>query len=319
MPGAVPLIASECELQSAWGNYLQRLVKRRRGVLAAAVRWRIPHSGNTVQVATGSKRISLEGYLTNRAGGAGGRLRASVLAWKKPIVGIECCVTGAGLYALAEEDDAAREMCGVLEAVVGHIGQGLVHSHSVLQRSVVGAVMEAVLEGMHFPAVVVNRSGEVVFGNGVARALEGSGFGPFFESEDGRLVFGKRASDQAFVGALKAAWEDGAGEVRRIIEESVLISVRRVDAVGGAELAVVTLRELGARVSHRIEEVGTLLGLTPAQSKVAMAIFEGQSVKEFAQVNRTSVTTVRWHLQEVMRRVGCKSQAELVGFLWRLV
>jgi DNA-binding CsgD family transcriptional regulator len=288
-------------------------------VLAAAVRWRIPQSANTVQIAAGSKKIWLEGYLTHRSSGAAGRLRASVLAWKKPIVGIECSVTGAGLYALAEEECAARDICEALDGVVGHIGQGLVHSHSVLQRSVVGAVMEAVLEGMHFPAVVVNRSGEVVFGNGVARALEGSGVGPFFESEDGRLVFGKRASDRAFTGALKAAWEDGVGEVRRIVEESVLISVRRVEAVGGSELAVVALRELGARGSHRIEQVGTLLGLTPAQTKVAVAIFEGQSVKEFAQANRTSVTTVRWHLQEVLRRVGCKSQAELVGFLWRLV
>ena len=60
------------------------------------------------------------------------------------------------------------------------------------------------------------------------------------------------------------------------------------------------------------ERVGELLGLTPRESQLAVALAEGRTVSEVARETGRSVNTVRWHLQHIYTKLGLSRQAELV-------
>jgi len=63
----------------------------------------------------------------------------------------------------------------------------------------------------------------------------------------------------------------------------------------------------------------TLAGmdLTPAESRVAMALFKGQSVEQYAKESRIGISTVRWHIKQIHLKTGVKSQQQLFHLLLR--
>ena len=78
-----------------------------------------------------------------------------------------------------------------------------------------------------------------------------------------------------------------------------------------SDLAVIRARLLGApRVEPR--HVAERLGLTPAQSRVAVALAEGNAVRGIAEKTGRAENTVRFHLKEIYGRLGISSQAALV-------
>ena len=58
--------------------------------------------------------------------------------------------------------------------------------------------------------------------------------------------------------------------------------------------------------------VATTLGLTPAESHVAVGLAEGKSVPEIAQATGLSKNTVYWHLQQIYQKKSISRQVDLV-------
>ena len=56
----------------------------------------------------------------------------------------------------------------------------------------------------------------------------------------------------------------------------------------------------------------SLLGLTPRESHLALALAEGRTVQDVARETGRSVNTVRWHLQHIYTKLGLSRQAEVV-------
>ncbi len=56
-------------------------------------------------------------------------------------------------------------------------------------------------------------------------------------------------------------------------------------------------------------------GLTPAEARLALALFEGRSLGEFAEGNRVSRETVRSQMKSIFLKTGTRRQAELVSLL----
>jgi DNA-binding NarL/FixJ family response regulator len=69
-----------------------------------------------------------------------------------------------------------------------------------------------------------------------------------------------------------------------------------------------TVNEL-MRPSARVKET-----LSPRQREVVQLISEGHILKDIAAIMNISVSTVEFHKQAVMRRLGVSSTAELVKF-----
>ena len=60
------------------------------------------------------------------------------------------------------------------------------------------------------------------------------------------------------------------------------------------------------------------LGLTPAQSQIAVMLAEGRTVPEIARETGRRESTVRWHIKEIFARHGISRQAELIRLVLSL-
>jgi DNA-binding CsgD family transcriptional regulator len=57
------------------------------------------------------------------------------------------------------------------------------------------------------------------------------------------------------------------------------------------------------------------LSLTPAETRLAIALFKGQSVEAYAKEAGISINTARWHVKQIYAKTGVKRQTELIRIL----
>lgn len=71
-----------------------------------------------------------------------------------------------------------------------------------------------------------------------------------------------------------------------------------------------------AVLDHQV--VGDMLGLSPAETRLALLLAVGKTVKDFAAVEGCSWHTARTHVKNLMRKTGCHRQVELVQLVQAL-
>jgi DNA-binding CsgD family transcriptional regulator/PAS domain-containing protein len=99
---------------------------------------------------------------------------------------------------------------------------------------------------------------------------------------------------------------------------SPLRSARDSVLGGGASVMVaITDPEAAIHVDHR--KLQELFGLTPAEVRVALAIFNGQTPREAAASLGVSFFTVRGHLVRVFEKTNTNRQAQLVRVLMEAI
>ena len=76
--------------------------------------------------------------------------------------------------------------------------------------------------------------------------------------------------------------------------------------------ALVVLAESGTRPPVDPVLVTAVLGLTPAQGRVAALLAGGNTPDEIAAATGRKVSTVRWHIKKIFARTGVSRQAELL-------
>ena len=84
----------------------------------------------------------------------------------------------------------------------------------------------------------------------------------------------------------------------------------RLDAIDNSLAALETL--LGERLALDPQFVAERLGLTPAQSRVAVALAEGKTVEAIATESGRKKSSVRWNLRQINRKLDISTQAQLV-------
>jgi len=82
--------------------------------------------------------------------------------------------------------------------------------------------------------------------------------------------------------------------------------------------ALVCVTDLETGVRSPEQELCALFGLTPAEARVATAIFDGMSMREAAETLQVAHNTVRVQLARVYEKTGVTRQAELVKMMMRL-
>lgn len=91
-----------------------------------------------------------------------------------------------------------------------------------------------------------------------------------------------------------------AAEVASRESQPVLIAVRSISGAGHNELSDLIAREFG---------------LTPAETRIALAMASGQSLKDAASLAGISFNTARFHLRQVFAKTGTRQQSQLVALL----
>ena len=82
--------------------------------------------------------------------------------------------------------------------------------------------------------------------------------------------------------------------------------------------ALVLVVDLRSRALLDADRVGSLLGLTPAESHVAVALAEGKTIGGIAAETGRSPTTIRWHLRHIFDKLCLSRQADLVPLVLSL-
>lgn len=77
------------------------------------------------------------------------------------------------------------------------------------------------------------------------------------------------------------------------------------------DLAALTA-QLGGQPRMDPQVVAERLGLTPGESRVAVALAEGCTVRDAAEAMGRKVTTVRWYLNRIYRKLDISTQAQLI-------
>ena len=80
-----------------------------------------------------------------------------------------------------------------------------------------------------------------------------------------------------------------------------------------AALVLISDPEVTNALSWKL--VQQLYGLSPAESKLSVALARGWPLKEYAKANRISVETARSQLKSVMSKTSTHRQAELIRLL----
>ena len=57
------------------------------------------------------------------------------------------------------------------------------------------------------------------------------------------------------------------------------------------------------------------LSLTPAETRLTIALFQGQSVEAYAKEVGISINTARWYVKQIYAKTGVKRQTELIRML----
>ena len=58
--------------------------------------------------------------------------------------------------------------------------------------------------------------------------------------------------------------------------------------------------------------MATALGLTPAESQLAVELAEGKTVREIAVATGRTANTLYWHLKRIYQKLGISRQVDLV-------
>ncbi len=171
------------------------------------------------------------------------------------------------------------------------------------------------------PAAVLAPKGRVIAMNDEFERLAGQ----YETGARDRLRLRDRAADQLLAGAIARFGEGETTSVASIPVAGVagapatvfhLIPVRRQahDIFASAD-AILVGTPITAPAAPLTEMLNVLFDLTPAEGRLARAIFEGQTLREAARAWGLSEQTLRGRLKAVFAKTGTSRQADLVRLL----
>ena len=211
----------------------------------------------------------------------------------------------------------------MIERLLPHV-RHFVHVRQALAgANALGASFGNMLDHTGIGVIQLDRRGRIVETNDRARQLLRQDSG--LREKDGSLHAWLPTDDTRLRRRLAAALPALSGQAT-----GGSLLVRHPFIAPGLTLHVhpVTVRqqdfgapELGALVLIAVSDtharpdatvVGSVLGLTPAESRVAVWLAEGKSVPEIAVITARAESSVRTHLKRMHRKLGISRRADLV-------
>ena len=90
------------------------------------------------------------------------------------------------------------------------------------------------------------------------------------------------------------------------------VAMQEWDFRPGRDAALVLVVDPDSRPRIDPGLVGEVMGLTPAESRLAVMLAEGHTLREIASATGRTEGTVRWHLKQIFHKQGISRQPELV-------
>lgn len=249
--------------------------------------------------------------------------------WNQLIVATE---TDGTIHAPSFQRGARYGLYDAEEArAIDLLSQHVVRAGELSRRLSAAAVSSegivAALDGLAEGLIVLDEAGQVAHMNMAARHIVAERDG--IELVNGTPVASHRASRPAFARLLAATLLVASRALRGFPAPLTLprpSGGRPLKVQGfasphdeaGMRMAVLTVAEEGEWRLPDLDTLRAAAGLTPAEAKVARALMEGLTVRQYADAAGLSEHTVRFQLKRVREKLGVGSQSAVVSALMRI-
>ena len=211
----------------------------------------------------------------------------------------------------------------IIERLLPHIRQFVRVRHALIRADARGAALTALLDNTVVGVIYLGRRGVILETNARAREILRRGEG--LSDRDG-VLSGTVAADDVRLGKLLADALPGRGRQpssgSMTVERSLLLPrlvvhvnplpARALDFGARNAVALVLLVDPGARAAIDADLVAATFRLTRAESQVAAALAEGNTVREIATATFRAESSVRWLVKQIHAKLGISRQADLV-------
>lgn len=215
-----------------------------------------------------------------------------------------------------------NEQIKLIEGLLPHIRQFARVRRALADASALGVSLVALLESRWLGLVQLDSQGRILEANDRAQGvlLERDGL-----LDEGGMLAGRNPGEDAEIQRLLAQalapyGPPGIGGSMKITRGKdrapLVLEIHPVPQEGDTAPwqlgALVLIVDPASRPRGEPELVTKLLGLTPAESRVAVAIAAGQTVAGTALELGCAEGTARTHLKRIYRKLGIRKQTELV-------
>ena len=210
----------------------------------------------------------------------------------------------------------------LLSGLLPHLRQFVRVRQALARAGALSTSVTALLDTTRVGVIQLDRHGRILAANDRARDLLRQGDG--VTDRDG-LLRTRVPADQTRLERLLA---DALPSARPALSGSMMLRraavvppfVMHVKPVGGWQLdlgarrvaALVLLVEPGRPPRLDFGLVAAVLGLTPAESQVAVWLAEGRSVREIAGATGLQENSVYYHIKQIYQKQGISRQVDLV-------
>ena len=229
-----------------------------------------------------------------------------------------------GLGDPVASDGWGSSEIAMVQALLPHIRQFIRVRQALVRAEAHETTVTALLDNPRIGVLHLDRRGQIIAVNDRARSILRHGDG--LSDRDGVLLGARKAADRLRLEGLVASALPAVGAIA--VSGSMLLGrssglppfVVHVKPVGvpqpdyGARHVAALVLIVEPRSQHRIDPglVATTLGLTPMESRVAVWLAEGKSVRDMAEATGRTQGSIYWHLKQIYQKQPISRQADLV-------
>lgn len=228
--------------------------------------------------------------------------------------------------ALADSIEAAgwsSDQIEMIERLSPHLGHSICVRQALVDAGAQRETLLGLLDNTRTCVIHLDRRGRVVEANDLAAGILRQRDALF--DPGGFLRAARQAENaelqQLLAGALPPFGGQAVGGsmvIRRpSTSDTLIVHINPVGAeLGGGRTrrvaAIVLIVNPASRVRVDPDLAASALGLTPAESQVAVMLAAGHTVRDIAAATDRKEGSVHWHVQQIFRKHGIGTQAELV-------
>ena len=207
-----------------------------------------------------------------------------------------------------------------IQRVLPHLRQFVRVRQTLAEARALGKSMAELLDSTSLGVIQLDRHGRILEVNDRARDIlrQNQGLSDhhlFLHAEDNDVLQEMlaralpRFGGQGVAGSMLVRRKPGMAHLTVHVSP---IGRRHMDyrPQGVAALVVVVDPTLWPRIDPEL--VASIFDLTPAESRVAVQLAEGRTVRAIACTEGSKESTVRWHMRHIFAKLGISRQVELV-------
>ena len=228
-----------------------------------------------------------------------------------------------------DRDGWTSERVETIERLLPHLRQFVRVRQALAGAGALGASLVELLDNVRAGVIQLDRRARLIAANDRARALLRSRDGLW--DRDGQLRASLPKDDAALQRLLARALPLPAGSAeggsmlvsRPETRSPLVLHVSPVHDPGmesrKSRIATLVLAiDPADRTGIDPARVGKALGLTRAESRVAVSLAEGKTIDDIAAESGRSRTTVKWHIRHIYAELGVSRQIELAHLVTSL-